>query len=73
MISAIFEAIGQTITAFAQNLASAFSSITSMFWTEGNGTTGGSLTTLGIATLITAGVALVVFAFQFIYRLIRRA
>lgn len=72
MISAIFEAIGQSITAFAQNLANAFTSITSMFITEG---TGGaySLTVLGTATLITAGVSLVVFAFTFLYKLIRRA
>lgn len=72
MIQVIFQAIGESITAFAQNLASAFTSITSMFLTSG---TGGSyeLTVLGTATLITAGVSLVVFAFTFLYKLIRRA
>lgn len=71
MIQAIFAAITESITAFANCLGQSFTSITSMFITTSGETT--TLTTLGIATLITAGVSLVVFAFRFIYRLIRRA
>lgn len=73
LITAVFQAIGQSITAFAQNLASAFTSITSMFWTPGVGEASGSLTVLGILVLLTAGVSLCVFAFTFIYKLVRRA
>lgn len=71
MIAVIFDAIGQSITAFASCLASAFTSITSMF-VDTSGTTP-VLSTLGILTLVTAGVSLVVFAFTFLYKLIRRA
>lgn len=74
IIAAIFETIGATITAFAENMASAFTSITGMFWVEPTGTeTVGHLSTLGVFTLITAGISVLIFAFTFIYRLIRRA
>lgn len=73
MIDAIFDAIGDSVTAFTANLGTAFSGITSMFYDPTANTGAGALTPLGIVTLITAGVALVVFAFTFIYKLIRRA
>lgn len=72
MISVIFETITTSVTSFASALGSAFTSITSMFLSSGTGGTY-ELTVLGTATLITAGVSLVVFAFTFLYKLIRRA
>lgn len=71
MINAIFSAIGDSISAFAGALSSAFGGITEMFYDSTASTPG--LTPLGIVTLITAGVALVVFAFTFVYKLIRKA
>ena len=71
MIQAIFQAIGDSTTAFTANLSSAFSGITAMFYDSTASTP--ALTPLGIVTLITGGIALVIFAFTFIYKLIRRA
>ena len=73
MISEIFETIGESITGFMGNLTSVFGSITSLFWTPGTGSDPGSLTLLGVVLLITAGVALCTFAFNFIASHIRRA
>ena len=73
MISEIFSTIGQSIQGFMGNLTSVFSSITSLFWTPATEGTGGSLTLLGVVLLITAGVALCTFAFNFIASHIRRA
>lgn len=71
MITAIFGAIGDSITAFSGNLSSAFSGITDMFYDTTLATP--ALTPLGIVTLLTAGISIVIFAFTFIYRLIRKA
>lgn len=65
MVSAIFTAIGNAITAFAGILGNAFSSMVSLFW---NGT---ALTDVGVLLLIGAGVGLVWGAFAFIRALVR--
>lgn len=71
MISAIFQAVGDAITAFATNIASAVQSVTSMFVTESSGTY--SLTVLGTLLLIAVGVGLVFWAFRLIKGLVKRA
>lgn len=65
MITAIFQAIGQAITAFGGVIGNGFSSAVALFW---NGT---ALTDTGILMLIGAGVALVWFAVALIMKLIR--
>lgn len=72
MVSAIFTEIGNAITAFATALGSAVSSVTSMFYTTGEG---GGLTVLGTLALIAVGVGVVYWAFNLIRGLIsqRRA
>lgn len=71
MINAIFQAVGDAITAFATNIASAVQSVTSMFVTESSGTY--SLTVLGTLLLIAVGVGLVFWAFRLIKGLVKRA
>ena len=70
MINAIFQAVGDSVTAFAQALSSAVSSVTGMFYTTGDNA---GLTTLGTLILIAVGVGLVYWAFRLIFRLIKRA
>lgn len=71
MISAIFGAVGDAITAFAQCIASSVTSVTSMFVAESSGTY--TLTTLGTLLLIAVGVGLVFWAFRLIKGLVKRA
>lgn len=70
MISAIFEAVGQAISAFSTALASGISSVTSMFYQTGENA---GLTTLGTLLLIAVGVGLVFWAFRLIKGLVKRA
>lgn len=70
MISDIFQAIGDTVTAFASALASSISSVTSMFYTTGDNA---GLTVLGTLILITVGVGLVYWAFRLIRGLLHKA
>lgn len=73
MIGEIFETIGSSISGFMTNIQSMFSGITALIWTPASSGDGGSLTLLGTLLLITAGVSLVIFGFNFITRLVRRA
>lgn len=67
MISDIFGVIGEAITAFGQALASSVTSITSMFYTPASTSGGtGTFTFLGYLMLISAGVAIVYWAFYLI-------
>lgn len=70
MISDIFQAVGDAVTAFAQALASSIGSVTSMFYTTGENA---GLTVLGTLILIVVGVGLVYWAFRLIKGLLRRA
>lgn len=71
MISAIFGAVADAISAFAEAVGSAVSSVTSMF-IDTSGTTP-ALTTLGTLLLIAVGVGLVFWAFRLIKGLVKRA
>lgn len=71
MINAIFGAVGDAITGFAQCVASGVTSVASMFVTESSGTY--SLTMLGTLLLIAVGAGLVFWAFRLIKGLIKRA
>ena len=71
MINVIFGAVTDTISAFAQAVGSAVTSVTSMFITESSGTY--SLTMLGTLLLIAVGAGLVFWAFKLIKGLVKRA
>lgn len=70
VISDIFTAIGQAIQGFSTALASAVSSVTSMFYTTGEN---GGLTFLGTLLVIAVGVGVVYWCFRLIKGLIQRA
>lgn len=72
MISAIFGAVGEAITAFSTAVASSVTSVTNMFITTGEGGAV-TLTTLGTLLLIAVGAGLVFWAFRLIKGLVRRA
>ena len=72
MISSMFEVVGQAITAFTTSLASAFSGITQIFYTEGTAGAAGSFTFLGTLLLIAVGVGIVYLAYNVIRALVRR-
>ena len=67
MITDIFGVITQAITSFGQALSSAVTAITGMFYTAPTGSaTSGEFTFLGYLMLISAGVAIVYWAFYLI-------
>lgn len=68
MVSAIFESIGSTITAFAGILGNGFTAMLSIFYDSSSTTPG--LTPVGVLSLIGVGVALVYWAFRLVRRLI---
>lgn len=72
MISAIFQAITDSVTGFTGALAGVFEGLEAMFVTT---TSGGAtqLTFLGILILVAAGVGIVYWAFRMIKGLISRA
>lgn len=72
MITAIFEALSDIISGFAQLLVDLFGSVVSIFYTapSGSGTTG-SLTVVGTLALVALGSGLVIWAFHYIRNLIR--
>ena len=73
MVSDIFETIGSAISGVLDNMGDVFSNITSLFYAPATGTeTSGHFTFLGILLLITAGVALVYWAFRLIRGLLGR-
>lgn len=71
MISAIFQAVSDAVTAFASSVGSAITSVTSMFITESSGTY--TLTMLGTLLLIAVGAGLVFWGFRLIKGLVKRA
>lgn len=65
MISAIFQAVGQAITAFGGVIGNGFASAVALFWD------GTALTDAGTLMLIGLGITLVWFAVSLIMRLLR--
>lgn len=70
MIGSMFETIGEAISSFGEALASAFSSITTIFYTPGVDGAAGEWTFLGTLSLVAVGVGLVYLAYRVIRRLI---
>lgn len=70
MIGEMFSVIGEAITSFASSLASAFTAITTLFYTPGVDNAPGEFTFLGTLALIGVGVGLVYLAYRVIRKLI---
>lgn len=66
MIAAIFESVGQALTAFTTQLGNAITSVSAMFYDSTDG-----LTFLGVLLTIAMGVGLVYWAFKLIKGLIK--
>lgn len=73
MISSMFDVIGQAITAFTGALVNAFSGITTIFYTPGEGSAAGEWTVLGTLLLVAVGCGLVYLAYNVIRSLVRSA
>lgn len=71
MVSAIFTELSNIISAFATMLVSLFEAVAGVFYTPGTSGAAGSLTIVGTLTLISVGVAIVMWAFAQIRRMIR--
>lgn len=72
MVSSIFSTLGEIISSFAGLLVDLFSSVVAIFYTAPTGNdTVGSLTIVGTLMLIALATGLVIWAFNFIRRLIR--
>lgn len=65
MITAIFNSIGEAITAFATVIGNGFNGIISLFWS------GEALTDLGTLAIIGVGVGVVYWAFRLVRGLLR--
>lgn len=71
MVSAIFNEISTIVSSFVTMLTSLFGSVTEIFYTPGTSGGTGSLTVIGTLSLIGLGTGLVIWAFNFVRRLIR--
>lgn len=69
MIADIFSTIGQAITAFANQLSSAVTSVAGMFYDSSEN---GGLTFLGTLLLIAVGIGVVYWVFRLIRGLVSR-
>lgn len=67
--SELFEVIGSAISGFMSNLGTAFTSVTSLFWTTGENA---GPTFLGLLVLLGIGVGLCYLAFRLIRGAIQR-
>lgn len=73
MVAAIFDVLGDTISGILENLTSALTGITELFWVAPSGTeTTGHLTILGILSVFAVGAGIVFFVFNLIKGLIMR-
>lgn len=72
MVEQIFTTLGNIATGFAGLVVQLFNAVVAIFYTAptGNETTG-TLTIVGILALIGVGTGLVIWAFNFVRRLIR--
>lgn len=66
MISDIFTAITQAVTAFMGTLTSAFSGISALIYTPGSGSDPGQLTFLGVLLIIGLATGVVYWVFSMI-------
>ena len=71
MITAIFSELSSIVSAFVNMLTSLFGSVVDIFYTPGTSGGAGSLTVVGTLALIGLGTGLVIWAFNFVRRLIR--
>ena len=71
IVSQIFSTLGEIAQSFGTLLVGLFEAVVSLFWTEGEGGTGGQLTILGVFMLIGMATGLFIWAFGYIRRLIR--
>lgn len=71
MVSAIFNEISTIVSSFVTLLTSLFGSVVEIFYTPGASGGAGSLTVVGTLSLIGLGTGLVIWAFNFVRRLIR--
>jgi len=73
MITEIFSSIGDVITGFMGNLATAVNSVSSLVWQPAETGSGGTLTTFGTLLLLSAGVGVCYWLFKMVRRLIHAA
>ena len=73
MVDQIFTVLGNIASGFAGLLVSLFNAVVSIFYTAGSGQDPGQLTVVGILALISLGTGLVIWAFNYIKRLITSA
>lgn len=73
MISVIFEAVADSVTAFATAVGNAVTSVAEMFIVQDATTHAYSLTMLGTLLLIGVGAGLLFWGFRLIHGLIKRA
>lgn len=71
IVSQIFNTLGQIAQSFGTLLVGLFETAVSLFWREGEGSSGGQLTVLGIFMLIGMASGLFIWAFRYIKQLIR--
>lgn len=72
MVSQIFSVLGEIASGFASLIVDLFGAVVSIFYTApAEGATTGSLTIVGTLALIGVGTGLVIWAFNFVRRLIR--
>lgn len=71
MITSIFGELSNIVNAFVDMLVSLFSKVVDIFYTPGTSGAAGSLTIVGTLALIGLGTGLVIWAFNFVRRLIR--
>lgn len=71
MVSAIFTQLETIISSFATTLVSLFGDVVKIFYTAPSGSnTTGELTIVGILALMGLGTGLVIWAFNFVRRLL---
>lgn len=73
MVSQIFSTLGDIISAFATMLVSLFGDVVKIFYDATANDNAGELTIVGILSLVALGTGLVIWAFQYIKRLITSA
>lgn len=71
IITSMFETLSEIAAGFSTFLVSLFENVVQLFWTEGEGGTGGQLTLIGTFLLIGMAVGLFMWAFRYIKGLIR--
>lgn len=71
MVSAIFTQLSDIVSSFVTMLTSLFGSVVDIFYTPGTSGAAGSLTLIGTLSLIGLATGLVIWAFNFVRRLIR--